>query len=59
MEKTDYGDECSDTLIGCLFGTSEIFGFFPLFGFGMMMVVYPVFKVLLWSFRIVFSKDKN
>jgi hypothetical protein len=49
--------ECLDTLLsGCVSNPVEMFGYYPLSAFGMMILAYPIFRAVVGSFKIVFIK---
>lgn len=62
VEKSNsYGTwSCADTLLGgCVSDPVNIFVFYPLSAFGMMIFAYPVFRAIVGSFKVVFSSKEH
>lgn len=51
---------CADTLLaGCISNPTEIFALYPLVAFFWMVIIYPISRAIIGSFKVVFSKGKN
>lgn len=56
FKERSYG-ECLDTILGgCFYDPVDMFGFYPLSAFGMMILAYPIFRAVVGSFKVVFIK---
>lgn len=51
---------CVDTILGgCFYDPIEIFGMYPLVAFLWMIVIYPIFRAIVGSFKVVFSESPS
>jgi hypothetical protein len=57
---TEKHGQCLDTLFsGCARDPLSMFGVYPLSAFAMMLVLYPIFRAVVGSFKLVFHSEKT
>jgi hypothetical protein len=57
---TEIYGQCLDTFFSdCAYDPLSMFGEYPLSAFAMMLVLYPIFRAVVGSFKLVFQSDKT
>lgn len=60
VSRSDGAWTCVDTLLGgCFSDPIDIFVAYSFSAFAIMIIAYPVFRVVVGSFKVVFSKNEN